>query len=144
MTIDVGALLDEGAELVADLYLDTLKITRDERGTDDAAIDDNTGLQTQAAAATVYSGPGKMRPLNRGEGQSTEGGKSNYLDIYDCAVPLTAAIIKTGDYVECTASRRDTSLVGKKAIVTTAQGNTLAIQRKFEAEEAANVRRLRP
>lgn len=144
MSININALLDEGSALVSTLYLDTLLITRDVKGRADATMDRVTGLVSQPAPLQVYSGPGKIRPSNRVPGADGDAGKANSISTYECSVPLSSAPVQIGDYVECIASQRDPALVGLKALVTSAQGNTLAVQRKFTADSATNVRRIRP
>lgn len=126
------------------LMIDRVRVTNDAYGVDDATFNDTTGQYDQAVPTVLYEGKGKVRPSNQAEREQIEGGSPNTVMKYIVGIPISAPAIPIGAYVEVLTSVRDTSLVGRKMLVTAAPGNTMAIQRKLMVEEAKAVERVRP
>jgi hypothetical protein len=127
--------LSNAVRQVEKLMADTVIVTRDQEGYDDATMDETTGRMTNPPSVIIYEGKGKVRPSSRAV-ETTEGGVTRYVADYECAVPKSADEIRPGDHLEVTDSARDTLLIGKRFQVTSVEYSTLLIQRKFRAELA--------
>lgn len=101
------------------------------------AFDETTGTSTHLPAATIYSGPCRVKGPARDPATATAvivGDREQHIGAYTVVIPATAALIQAGDLIEVTANAGDTALVGLRLQVTGAQRGSITWQRDIACQ----------
>lgn len=121
-----GPDLSPAVAAVERLMDDTCTITRDPAGTDDAVLNQVTGLLEDNPESLIYSGKCSIR--------MSAAGVASYITI-----PLSAPELLAGDVVLVTSTRRDPSLVNQSFTLKKPLYGTMSVSRKATLEEPDEV-----
>lgn len=125
----------------AELMVDTLRITKDPEGPNDAAMDPDT-LEIVGPGSPerdpqlVYEGPGRVHPPRRVGSVEREGGATYYSSGYPLSIPFDAPCPRPGDLVEVVAvhSAGEVELEGQVFVLVDVSYKTYAVTRQLLGE----------
>lgn len=125
----LDALLAQARAAAERIMEDTCTILRDPDFAGDSTLNTSTGVLTAGATVDVYDGPCRVRPAERQDGESDEGGAPMVRSRYVATVPLDAAEAVKGDLLTLTVSTYDSQLAGARFVVQSSRVATHAFQR---------------
>lgn len=116
--------------------VDACTITR--AGAGDTTFDPNTGLYTNAADSSIYTGKCEVQVSDGLSAQTTAAGGQVVTDLrVTVKVPMSVENIAVDDVVTITASLLDPDLVGKKYRVIGTFAKSFATARRLQVEEVS-------
>lgn len=137
----------KGAEALMD---DSVIITRDPNGADDATMDPDTlelvgpgqpfvateiyGVATTGDGGRLLAGKARIRPVRRVPATDESGGRTFVSHDYVVSIPWDAPALLARDVVTVSASSRDPELAGKVLVVREAPVHTYLSVRQAIAE----------
>ena len=128
---DLAAALPELRAQAESMMLDTVTITRPGE-----AVTAEDGTVT-TLAQTVYQGRARWKPPTTTATQSEVGASIMVTTPGEVHIPAgTPYSPQPGDIIECTASRFDASLVGRRTTVRSRFGGSLVTAYRIPVEEA--------
>lgn len=127
MSLAAGALA-MGRQLARTLMTDTWRC---ERGSA-PVFDDVTGEWTSPPGEVVYDGPGRLRDVDGDAPRTVAQGETTVASSLRLSLPVeTSTLVAVDDFLVCTASVEDVSLVGTRVRVTDLHLQTHSTARRF-------------
>lgn len=132
----LDALLARARAAAEGIMEDTCSIVRDPSFAGDSTLNTATGVLTGGATVNVYSGPCRVRPAERQDAETEEGGAPMVRSRYVATLPLAAAEAVKGDLFTLTVAAYDPQLVGTQFTVEKSSVATHAFQRVLDLKRA--------
>lgn len=131
---DIRAALPGFRAEVEGRMVDACTITR--AGVNDTTFDPDTGVYTDAADSTVYTGRCEIQVSDGLNANTTEAGGQVVVDQrVTLKIPMAVEDIRPDDVVTITASELDPDLVGKTYRVMAGFAKSFATARRLQVEE---------